>query len=122
MPAVTGRVGYAANTLLFYVKGGGAWMHIEHIQDVHWRAASPPAPKPSAMNRTGFVAGVGIEYALTENLSALFEYDFYDFGTKTDQASSATPVYDPLRSAHSDVRPQLPLHLGPYGQPFCPTC
>ena len=31
-----------------------------------------------------FVAGVGLEYAMTENLSALFEYDFYDFGTKTE--------------------------------------
>ena len=31
--SVTGRVGYAANTLLFYLKGGGAWMHIEHVED-----------------------------------------------------------------------------------------
>jgi opacity protein-like surface antigen len=34
---------------------------------------------------------VGLEYGLTENLSAKFEYDFLDFGTKTYNFT-ATPV------------------------------
>ena len=60
--SVTGRVGYAANTLLFYVKGGGAWMHIEHVQDilaaggvtassqVHQRQTAPASSPVSALN------------------------------------------------------------------------
>ena len=83
MPASPGASVYAANTLLFYVKGGGAWMHIEHVQDVLTGGATT-ATQSISDNRSGFVAGVGLEYALTQNLSALFEYDFYDFGTKTE--------------------------------------
>ncbi len=82
--SLTGRVGYAANTLLFYVKGGGAWMHIEHVQDVLAAGGATTSSQSISDNRSGFVAGVGLEYAMTENLSALFEYDFYDFGTKTE--------------------------------------
>ena len=112
MPASPGRVGVAANTLLFYVKGGGAWMHINHVQDI-LTAGATAATQSISDNRSGFVAGVGLEYALTENLSALFEYDFYDFGTKTENFNPT--VYaagDPLRSAHADGGSQLPLQLG----------
>jgi outer membrane immunogenic protein len=122
--SVTGRVGVAANTLLFYVKGGGAWMHIEHVQDVLTGGATV-ATQAISDDRSGFVAGVGLEYAMTENLSALFEYDFYDFGTKTENFNPAvvgTPV-----AIRSDLH-TLVLGLnyrfnwGSVGEPFCPTC
>ncbi len=108
--SVTGRVGVAANTLLFYVKGGGAWMHIEHVQDVLTGGATA-ATQSISDTRSGFVAGVGLEYALTQNLSALFEYDFYDFGTKTENFCQHA-AGDPLRFAHADGGSQLPLQLG----------
>lgn len=119
--SVTGRVGYAANTLLFYVKGGGAWMHIEHVQDVLTNGITVSTQAISD-DRAGFVAGVGLEYALTENLSALFEYDFYDFGTKTENFTVGTPV-----SIRSDLHTlavglNYRFNWGSYGQPFCPTC
>ena len=123
--SVTGRVGYAANTLLFYVKGGGAWMHIEHVQDVLAAGGVTASTQAISDDRSGFVAGVGLEYALTQNLSALFEYDFYDFGTKTENFNPAI-VGTPL-SIRSDLH-TLTVGLnyrfssGSYGQPFCPTC
>ena len=108
--SVTGRVGVAANTLLFYVKGGGAWMHIDHVQDI-LTAGATTGTQAISDNRSGFVAGVGLEYALTQNLSALFEYDFHDFGTKTENFITHA-AGDPLRSAHADGGSQLPLQLG----------
>ena len=53
--------------------------------------ASPPGRRASSDNRTGFTAGAGLEYGLTENWSAKLEYDFYDFGSKTYQFTQ-TPV------------------------------
>ena len=123
--SVTGRVGYAANTLLFYVKGGGAWMHINHVQDVLLAGATTSSQSISD-TRSGFVAGVGLEYAMTENLSALFEYDFYDFGSKTEPFSPALGGATPL-SIRSDLHTltvglNYRFTLASSGQRFCPTC
>jgi opacity protein-like surface antigen len=79
----TGRFGYAANTVLFYAKGGGAWMHAEYTQDTLGGVGTVIATQPLTQNRTGFVVGGGIEYGMTEQFSAKLEYDFYDFGTST---------------------------------------
>jgi outer membrane immunogenic protein len=118
--SVTGRVGYAANTLLFYVKGGGAWLHINHVEDT-LVAGSTVATQSISDTRSGFVGGVGLEYAMTENLSALFEYDFYDFGSKIEPFTT-TPV-----SIRSDLHTLVVglnyrFNWGSGGQPFCPTC
>jgi len=86
----TGRVGYALNTLLLYVKGGGAVMDATYTQDILVGGFTNTTQSISD-NRTGFTVGLGLEYGMTENLSAKFEYDFLDFGTKTYQFNQ-TPV------------------------------
>lgn len=122
--SATGRIGYAANTLLFYVKGGGAWMHIEHVQDILVLGGAVGNSQAISDTRTGFTAGVGLEYALTQNLSALFEYDFYDFGTRTENFSTVTGTPLSIRSdLHTlTVGLNYRFNWGSYGQPFCPTC
>jgi outer membrane immunogenic protein len=121
----TGRVGYAANTLLFYVKGGGAWMHIEHVQDILGLGGAAASPSLSISDsRSGFTAGIGLEYAMTENLSALFEYDFFDFGTKTENFS---PVIGTPLSIRSELHTltvglNYRFNWASGGQPYCPTC
>jgi outer membrane immunogenic protein len=121
--SVTGRVGYAANTLLLYVKGGGAWMHINHVQDV-LLAGGTTSSQSISDTRSGFVAGVGLEYAMTDNLSALFEYDFYDFGTATENFSTALGTPLSIRSDLHTLTVGLNYRftLAPSGQRFCPTC
>ena len=89
--AVTGRVGYAADSLLFYVKGGGAWMKVDYTQSLLVNPASP-FNQTITDTRSGFTAGVGVEYGLTENFSAKLEYNFYDFGTQTYNGFAQTPV------------------------------
>jgi outer membrane immunogenic protein len=80
---VTGRVGYAANDWLFYAKGGAAMMHDGYIQETLVNGAVNSASQTFSVNRTGFTAGFGVEYALTENFTARLEYDFIDTGSKT---------------------------------------
>ncbi|MCK1743825.1 porin family protein [Bradyrhizobium sp. 139] len=71
----TGRVGYAFDGLLAYVKGGVAWANVDY-------QAFTGTPFPVDINhqRTGLIGGVGLEYALTNNLSARAEYNYLYFG------------------------------------------
>jgi outer membrane immunogenic protein len=88
----TARVGYALNDLLFYAKGGAAWMQADYTQDIlqpntqsilQSGLGSVNSTQTITDTRTGFVVGAGVEYGMTENLSAKIEYDFLDFGTTT---------------------------------------
>ncbi len=88
--SATGRVGFAANDLLFYVKGGGAWMNVNYAEEIYVGGINTTQQTIGDF-RSGFTAGIGFEYGLTENWSARLEYDFYDFGTRTYNFSQ-TPV------------------------------
>jgi outer membrane immunogenic protein len=77
----TGRAGFAANDFLFYAKGGAAWMNVHYIQNV--AAGIVQSTQSITDTRSGFTVGGGVEFGMTENLSARLEYDFLDFGTKT---------------------------------------
>jgi outer membrane immunogenic protein len=118
--SATGRVGYADNTLLFYVKGGGAWMHIDHVQDILTGGATTGTQSISD-TRSGFTAGVGLEYGMTENLSAVFEYDFFDFGTKTENFLPATGTPLSIRSDLHTLTVGLNYRFNS-GSSVCPTC
>jgi outer membrane immunogenic protein len=76
----TGRVGYAFGNFLGYVKGGLAWANID-IKS----AAFTAFPVDVNHQRTGLTGGVGLEWALTSNLSARLEYDYIDFGAQAIQ-------------------------------------
>ena len=87
--AVTGRIGYAFNTLLPYVKAGVGSMQVHYTQDT--LLAGTTGTQEIKDTRTGFAGGFGVEYGLTESFSAKVEYDFYDFGTKNYNFAT-TPV------------------------------
>jgi outer membrane immunogenic protein len=81
LASVTGRLGLALSRFLGYVKGGVGWTHDEFstfntITNVTFSTASD--------TRTGWVLGGGLEYGIVSNLSMFVEYDFYNFGTRTD--------------------------------------
>jgi outer membrane immunogenic protein len=88
----TGKIGFAANDFLFYAKGGAAWMNVHYTQSVGVGAGQ--SSLTIVDTRGGFTVGGGIEFGMTENLSARVEYDFLDFGTKTYNFNNliATPV------------------------------
>jgi outer membrane immunogenic protein len=74
--SVTGRIGYAADRALFYVKGGAAWTDLN--SETYLGAAS----FKKSSTRDGWTIGGGIEYAFAPNWTTFVEYDYYDFGDK----------------------------------------
>ena len=86
MPAVTGRIGYAFDTWLFYGKGGVAWASSKYSLAGNFSGAGAIVPSipfdfEGLSNRVGWTVGAGIEWAFAPDWSARLEYDYYDFGT-----------------------------------------
>ena len=79
LASATIRLGITAfdNRSLFYVKGGGAWVH--NKWDLHdaWDFFSP---RRSPETRGGWTGGVGWEYMMTQNWTFFVEANYYDFG------------------------------------------
>jgi outer membrane immunogenic protein len=80
LASVTGRVGYAWDRFLGYVKGGGAWEKDDYTWDVS--SVFPGIILGASETRGGWTVGVGGEYAFTDWLTGFVEYDYYDFGTR----------------------------------------
>jgi outer membrane immunogenic protein len=82
LASVTGRIGYAWDRFLGYVKGGGAWER----DDYSWIIPGPVVPGGVVLGasetRGGWTVGVGGEYAFTDWLTGFVEYDYYGFGTR----------------------------------------
>ncbi|MDI3470948.1 MAG: hypothetical protein OJF62_003011 [Pseudolabrys sp.] len=79
---LTGRVGYAWDNWLLYLKGGAAWVHNKY-------SAVDPAFLRVGVNatgadtRVGWTLGGGFEYGFTPHWSAFVEYDYIGLGTHT---------------------------------------
>jgi outer membrane immunogenic protein len=74
LASVTGRVGYAWDRFLGYVKGGGAWEQDDYYY------TNGAVTGSASQTRSGWTVGIGGEYAFTNYLSGFAEYDYYDFG------------------------------------------
>ena len=86
---VRGRLGYALwDRALIY--GTGGVMYAEEKTNSLLIAAAPYQAN-SDSTRTGWVAGAGLEYAFTNNLSAKIEGLFFDLGSETIAVKS--PVF-----------------------------
>jgi len=81
LASATARLGYAfANRWLVFVRGGAAWTR-EHIDESFIPPALGFTVDPSGSStRTGWTAGTGVDWAFAPHWSAVFEYDYYDFG------------------------------------------
>jgi outer membrane immunogenic protein len=76
--SVTGRIGYAWDRFLGYVKGGGAW------ERDNFTFTFPGVSATLSDTRSGWTVGIGGEYAFTNWLTGFVEYDYYNFGTRTN--------------------------------------
>jgi len=96
-----GRIGFLPDPrLLLYVTGGA--IYGEAKLTGNWFASATPTfsyPSAASSTRAGGVVGAGVEYALTQNLSAKGEVLFYDMGTLTSSftcpagATTCSPGY-----------------------------
>ena len=75
--STTARIGYAFDNLLVYGKGGVAYGQSTFevpftqglsLQDSQWHV--------------GWTAGAGVEYAFTQNITGLLEYNYVDLGSQ----------------------------------------
>lgn len=96
LAAVTGRLGYAFDRVLGYVRGGAAW------ERVNYGATTIILGKAYAarVTRPGWTIGAGVEYAFTRSLSGFAEYNYYNFGTSDITLS---PQVSGLRIAHVGI-------------------
>jgi opacity protein-like surface antigen len=72
---VTGRVGYAWDRSLGYVKAGGALADVAYSLNGNTNAVTLGTASSSATT-VGWTAGGGLEYALTDCWSTMLEYDY----------------------------------------------
>ena len=86
LSTLRGRVGYAADRVLFYATAGGAFGNIQ-------ANTGPTAVSTTLQNSTemGWTAGAGIETAFADNWTARVEYLFVDL-SNASQTSPAGPT------------------------------
>jgi outer membrane immunogenic protein len=110
LASVTGRVGYAFNRFLGYVKGGAAWERDGYSTSI---LANGVIDTSASQTRSGYTFGVGGEYAFTNWLSGFIEYDYYNFGTRPvplNRIDLAPPIMDQIRETKSVAMAGLNLH------------
>src|SRR5690606_19687493 len=88
--AVRARIGYAMDRWLPYASGGIAFA------DVSQRLIG--ADENFNTHYTGWTAGVGTEYAFTNNMIFRAEYRYTDFGTKAFDNKFGPPVHIDLKA------------------------
>ncbi|HWW47524.1 MAG TPA: outer membrane beta-barrel protein [Xanthobacteraceae bacterium] len=94
--SVTGRVGFAANSALIYVKGGYAWAN----NKVSVSAAGINLYSESNTH-SGWTIGGGLEYMFAPNWSAKAEYMYADYGKKNYGAGLVVGGIDVGASVHT---------------------
>lgn len=78
---ITGRIGYAVDRSLFYVKGGAAWMN-ERFKQLSVTVPNCVGTPCTGSNDTwGWTVSAGAEYAIDPRWSARLEYVYMDFPT-----------------------------------------
>jgi opacity protein-like surface antigen len=110
--SLTGRFGYTWGRALFYAKGGWAFGEVK----AGTIFGTPPAP--AGMNgaqstnwESGWTAGVGMEYALTDRWSAKAEYMHYEFPQYAFTVAQTTTAN--ATTAGDTVRIGVNYHFGP---------
>lgn len=83
LTTVTGRAGFAADRLLFYVKGGGAWVGSNNLTLTNLAGAGGSVSIGNSNTNTGWTAGTGVEWAFANNWTARVEYDYVGLSDKS---------------------------------------
>lgn len=108
---VTGRVGFAHwDRWLPYLKAGVAFAEERHDQtNISPGFSVSTVSAPGKQFRDGWVVGGGAEYAFAGNWSARIEYNYIDFGKRTDQVIAIQNVGGVLQNV--GLTPEIRQHL-----------
>jgi outer membrane immunogenic protein len=101
---LTGRIGYSMDRVLFYAKGGVAFLDADFSANYQGgnctftRSCGGHTNVPSTFNfgqndtLVGWTLGAGAEFALNPNWSIKVEYQHFDFGNMSYNYSGAYPI------------------------------
>lgn len=105
LASATGRLGYAWERSLLFVKGGAGFTNenvtvncvvgpaafvVGAVRGCNNQAGAVLTSIGTSANRAGWTLGFGSEFAFDDHWSAKAEYDYYGFGSRTALASDGT--------------------------------
>jgi outer membrane immunogenic protein len=96
LATIRGRVGFAAERILVYATGGGAFTNIK---------PSTGALSYGGGTEPGWTAGAGVEYGITDNWTAKFEYLYASFSKATCSVGSCSAGNAALPGGFPGVAP-----------------
>jgi len=112
LASATGRLGYAVDRWLVYVRGGAAWAGDKY--SVTGAFQTTPFGFEGLDSRPGWTVGAGLEWAFSGSWSARLEYDYYGLGTRTtsmsDHINGFTGVMDVKQSVQT-VKVGVNFHM-----------
>jgi outer membrane immunogenic protein len=117
--SVRGRLGLAADRFLIYGTAGWAW---GNITNGYALLGCPPFTnnsgngQPAITNSSrssGWTAGVGLDYAFTNNVFGRFEYRYTDYGTRSFIDVPTNTGESGNKVTTSDLRAGLAYKFGP---------
>jgi outer membrane immunogenic protein len=106
---LTGRLGYTDGRWLAYVKGGLANAEV----DVGYTDTLTGATTSSSGRETGWIAGIGIDYALTHNLVLGVEYNYLDIQAEVPEPPVPGGDSDDLHAEIQSLVVRLNYRFGP---------
>jgi outer membrane immunogenic protein len=101
---LTGRAGYTWNSLLAYVKGGGALTTAKYFAIFYGPGGASVDTATTRQMSVGWTLGAGVEYALDRSWSLKAEYGYLDFGRPTVELNYLPGGSSPGLIEHWQVR------------------
>jgi outer membrane immunogenic protein len=98
--SVNAEVGLPIDRILIYATAGVAFADIDYSFTPDMAAAPIPDRDDSAV---GWTAGVGVDYAVTDNVIVGARYRYYDFGDASFAAVEVPPVTYLARDYETDL-------------------
>jgi outer membrane immunogenic protein len=128
LATATARVGYAFDRVLLYARGGAAWSHDKYsVQNgLFWGTppslcvanfTSVPCNANGSATRTGWIVGLGFEWAFAGNWTAGVEFDHYDFGTSNITLTDPNAVFPApisIKQTNDAAKVTLNYRFGPH--------
>ena len=92
LATATGRLGYSWDRVLFYAKGGGAWVAASN-PTISVGGVPASFASVSNTNSFGYTAGFGLEWAFSNNWSMRAEYDYIGLPDQSYTVAAGTPTF-----------------------------